>query len=347
MSNLSSGSIVLSQESPLTAEDDDLNSLKSSVVFLCMLSSLERKLKIMNLTAYYQANEDALSINDSVMKPPLPRARAKSPSAVRVIRNTSLDNPEDKIIAKEKVNIADQPNELDFFRICVPPSTTNTPRPVSDEDYDENECNEEGESSSSISTASRSRNLLADYSLEAKSTSSTSNSGKKSGVRGNWEAPMKNAKGQIINQPVTFHTKIKSSGYGQQSNDLFQRKLEAKRKKEKEKEKEKEKKMRSTSAPKLRSNDTNTNRGPRIRSYPLDCDVTTTHQPHWDFPDLSLVSSSKGLVAGRDVGSPIFHLSYSSDATRLAIASQASVVMCLKLPRTNKNKEGKDLLRFY
>ena len=73
----------------------------------------------------------------------------------------------------------------------------------------------------------------------------------------------------------------------------------------------------------------------------MDCEATTTHQSHWDFPDAAV--STGGALPSRDVGSPIFHLAYSSDATRLAVASQNPVMICLKLPRSNKNKEGKPL----
>jgi hypothetical protein len=33
--------------------------------------------------------------------------------------------------------------------------------------------------------------------------------------RGSWETPLKSKSGKIIDQAVTFHSRIKSSGYGQ------------------------------------------------------------------------------------------------------------------------------------
>jgi WD40 repeat protein len=57
--------------------------------------------------------------------------------------------------------------------------------------------------------------------------------------------------------------------------------------------------------------------------------------------------SRPNFLVVRDIGSPIFYLAYSSDATKLGIASQSSVAMCLKLPRTNKTREGKPNCIFF
>lgn len=34
-------------------------------------------------------------------------------------------------------------------------------------------------------------------------------------VKGSWEAPIIDKQGRIADQPLTFHAKVKSSGYGQ------------------------------------------------------------------------------------------------------------------------------------
>ena len=54
-------------------------------------------------------------------------------------------------------------------------------------------------------------------------------------IRFNWETPIIQKDGIIVNKPILFHNQIKSSGYGQVPNDLYERKkllLAAKKKKQ-------------------------------------------------------------------------------------------------------------------
>jgi hypothetical protein len=63
-------------------------------------------------------------------------------------------------------------------------------------------------------------------------------------VRFNWEAPIIQKDGMIVNKPILFHNHIKSSGYGQVPNDLYERKkllLAAKKKKQLQQQQQKQK----------------------------------------------------------------------------------------------------------
>jgi hypothetical protein len=357
LKSVSGGSIIISTTKEVDEEGEEGN---NSSLLICVLSSIERKLRYIDFSGYLQKNSQIIQESNmnlvketpltSVkgLKPP----RAKSPSAVRVTRtNSSLDEKEGKGgsgkgIANED-DINNDNDELDFFRMREP-SDADSSRSTSPREYDENgnennDRDEEQEEAVPI-RRKKTRYLLADYSFDDSKSSKSPMNGKKTSANGSWEAPLKNKQGQIVNQAVTFHTKIKSSGYGQKSNDLFQRKLELKR------QQQQKQKARSSSAPRLRAGNTSQsgtatnseNRGPRIRVYPMDCEATTTHQSHWDFPDpvsTSSATNSNNIVASREVGSPIFHLAYSSDATRLAVGSQNPVLICLKLPRTAKTRE--------
>lgn len=94
-------------------------------------------------------------------------------------------------------------------------------------------------------------------------------------LKGSWEVPVKGKNGNLVDLPVTFHTKIKSSGYG---------------KKEVLYSKVAQNQMRSLSAPRGSGSSSGTNRrgkptvSNRIRSYPQNCGLLTTHQEHNDYP---------------------------------------------------------------
>jgi hypothetical protein len=312
ITNISLGTIILYNN--YDNDHEDFEDRNPFTIFLLMISALERKLKMINFYSYlsstnqvlFERNENEKAI--PLVKPPS-KIRPKSPSSVRVIRNTSLINDDNsgpveessKIgrrslpVHKKKEGIAARDDdELDFFQIRLP-----------DNDEEETGGEEDEEESSSQNDKSPSktkrRNLLAVYSLDS-SSSSPSKLPSKTTLKGNWEQPLKNSKGQLVNQPVTFHSRIKSSGYGQKSNDPFQRKLDAKRLQQQKQQKEKN--LRSASAPRLRNEkngksdliERNPNRGPRLRLYPIDCDVTTTHQSHWDYPDNNSTPAGKQLL---------------------------------------------------
>ena len=108
--------------------------------------------------------------------------------------------------------------------------------------------------------------------------------------RGSWEDPVKDSMGRLIDQPITFRSNLRSSGYGQQIID-----------------KKVDRSARRMSNPNIGStavlnskignisnNDKNstdknkskpiTTGGPRLRLYPNDCHPTTRYQSQNDFP---------------------------------------------------------------
>jgi WD40 repeat protein len=128
-------------------------------------------------------------------------------------------------------------------------------------------------------------------------------------VRGNWEAPVF-AKGQPVDQPVTFHTRIKSSGYGkQQEPDLF-----TKRRLERE-YKTKTILKRSVSA--VGALEGGAALGHRIRSYDVACNPCTLWQKGSDLPP----------IAG-----PYYKVKFNSDGSMLGMASALSAVTTIRLP---------------
>lgn len=169
-------------------------------------------------------------------------------------------------------------------------------------------------------------------------------------MKGDWEKPLKDAQGRLINQPVTFHSRIKSSGYGQQPQDLYSKKM-LQRQKEKEKQAKMEKMARSNSAPRIRGGQMGKSEnagGGRLRLYPLQCQAMQSHLPVWDYPDKVVAKNQSSSTQMTSHNSPMFHLVFSSDATRLAVASASSVALCLRLPRaTSLQRDGKNFFDFF
>lgn len=120
---------------------------------------------------------------------------------------------------------------------------------------------------------------------------------KSSSFRNDWEAPRKNSKGQLLDLPVVFNSKTKSSGYGQFAQDPFERKLQAKRKAMMAQSSSKSN-SRATSAPRMRSKSISgggynpTPKGKRIRNYPMDCQPIITPYPVAQYPEKSKLKSS-------------------------------------------------------
>lgn len=124
--------------------------------------------------------------------------------------------------------------------------------------------------------------------------------------------------GKLVDQPVTFHTRIKSSGYGQVPQDAFARKkfIQAKA-------------MRSSSAPR-RTHPASVEKKNRIPTYPIVDSWIRTLQPRHEFP-----------TAPSDAQLPaIFNISYSGDGLQLAVASADSAVLSIKLPVPSHAGEG-------
>ena len=156
--------------------------------------------------------------------------------------------------------------------------------------------------------------------------------------------------GKYVDQPVTFHSRIKSSGYGEKPLDAFA-------KKRKEEANKKAAAARSASAPRggarvvasgHSSGSAQSSRprphagiagsvpllptGPRTRRYPTDCGVMTMHQPHNDFPP---------HVTGVSVtNSPIYNICFNEDASMLGIATADTAVLTARLPVGRSNGEG-------
>lgn len=234
-------------------------------------------------------------------------------------------------------------------------------------------------------------------------TSSTRTMNSSNRGRGDWEAPRKDTTtGRLVDLPVTFHTKIKSSGYGQETDPWVLKQLQKKKQKQ-------QLQQRSMSAPRGRATASSSsatgqtsNKGSRLRQYPLQAAPCSAHMPAWDYPSssagyqhnshvqVSIITSgggtgsgsgADGMIGSGALGSghsaksnrgsttlgihtnsnnnstihsnkplitkdarPIFHVAFSGDASRLAIASQAHVVTCLRLPRATaaSQQEGNE-----
>ena len=146
----------------------------------------------------------------------------------------------------------------------------------------------------------------------ASGPSSTSSSS--SSLRPAWEVPPVDKKsGRIVDQPLTFHARIKSSGYGQQPAQKMQQRKPGKIALPAT--------LRSSSAPKAagRQRDimpSSSSEGARLRSYPMDCGPTTQHQPHNDHP----------------AAAPVFGLAFCNDASQLVLHTADATPTTVRLP---------------
>jgi WD40 repeat protein len=123
----------------------------------------------------------------------------------------------------------------------------------------------------------------------------------------------------VVNQPVTFHSRIKSSGYGQTPTNPLD--MMAKRRQQQLKEKEKERRK-NTAGPGSGSG----NEKPRLRHYPLSCEPIATHQPHNDY------TGSAG---------PITTIQFNSDGTQMGVASGSDTSLSvLKMPLSRFKGDG-------
>uniref|UniRef100_A0A061S725 Wd repeat-containing protein 27-like n=1 Tax=Tetraselmis sp. GSL018 TaxID=582737 RepID=A0A061S725_9CHLO len=131
-------------------------------------------------------------------------------------------------------------------------------------------------------------------------------------------------KASLRNMPVTFHSKVKSSGYGAtpSAQRLCQRPgaLHAQR------------------AANHRARSQTVSHGvpeqfEALKQYPVDCDPITSLQPKHRLPN------NARLHAG-----PIFRLAYSPDGTKLATASADKTGRVLRLPLSRHQGDGTDLI---
>ena len=128
-----------------------------------------------------------------------------------------------------------------------------------------------------------------------------------------WSKPGKDKNGKLVNRPVTFHTRIKSSGYGApSSHDVWK----AKQEKSKLERLRRQSKSDSTS-----ENDKGGGGGKRLRMYPVD-----------QYPPT--VPSTSTLK----IASAIRGISYAEDATSLGVVtSEDTAVFIAKLPSVTSN----------
>ncbi|KAG3251349.1 hypothetical protein PI124_g4020 [Phytophthora idaei] len=131
------------------------------------------------------------------------------------------------------------------------------------------------------------------------------------------KTPPKRAKG--LDKPVTFHTRIKSSGYGSSSTPFDSRRtppmLLAKARK-------------SLSDNRTKGSKSSTSVGSYLKEYPTNCGLLQHYQPKHALPP-------KALHQGA-----ILHIEYSSDAKWLATSGNDRVAQVCKLPFSRFGGEG-------
>ena len=122
-----------------------------------------------------------------------------------------------------------------------------------------------------------------------------------------WEKPGRDRNGKLVDQPVTFHTRIKSSGYGVASaHDKC---------KTKQQQQQQQRLQRSSSAPE--SNRENV--GKRLRMYPLAC------------------TAPSSLTSSLSLSFPLHGLGFSEDATSLAVMTSTDTsVLVAKMPSSKE-----------
>jgi hypothetical protein len=147
---------------------------------------------------------------------------------------------------------------------------------------------------------------------------------------GGWERPMKSTKGEIIDQPVTFHSRIKSSGYGVA--DVASNRWKQKRQGESTTSASSSSKpYRSKSAPRNTTGVTDrTTLASRLRMYPRECGSLTQHQEYNNFPPP--VSSIRQV--------PIMRLNFSGDGMMIGVVSAGNDVGTLRTPLGKYKGDG-------
>lgn len=141
-------------------------------------------------------------------------------------------------------------------------------------------------------------------------------------VRGDWEKPLKSSKGEIIDQPVTFHSRIKSSGYGvaDVSGNRWKQKKQLNASNQ----------HRSKSAPRQSNVTDRTTVASRLRTYPRDCGPLTQLQEYNNYPP-PVTTICQG---------PILKLSFSNDGTMIGLISANNDVGTLRTPLGKYRGDG-------
>jgi hypothetical protein len=148
--------------------------------------------------------------------------------------------------------------------------------------------------------------------------------GRITGGRGDWEQPGKTKQGGLVDLPVTFHCRVKSSGYGKpdvQHNRWKQTRHPGGP-------------QRSKSAPRSTKTSDRTTVASRIRMYPKDCGPLNKHQPYNDYPPKV---SNIPLV-------PHMNIKFTEDGSLLGVVSGGNTVGTLKTPISRYKGEGLNYL---
>ncbi|KAG2486748.1 hypothetical protein HYH03_014550, partial [Edaphochlamys debaryana] len=147
-----------------------------------------------------------------------------------------------------------------------------------------------------------------------------SGSGSGSSRAGSGRGPSAGGKGgSVLDKPVTFHSKIKSSGYGfvQAPHQLGRAPPKPVK-----------------LPPKAQASSSVSRYTVEARQYPLDAGPLTAHQPRNALPGNAPVHP----------GGAIVRIAYSSDASRLLTASVCKTARVMKLPLSRWGGEGTDLV---
>ena len=132
-------------------------------------------------------------------------------------------------------------------------------------------------------------------------------------VRGDWEKPLV-VKGKLADLPVTFHNRVKSSGYGrQETGSSLRRRTE----------------RQTGQIKKSASSDGRRSSGVKLRTYDLNAGPATLYQRENDLPAESF---------------PLYRLSFNSDGSMLGLAAASAVVTTFKLPITRHKGDGQSFM---
>ena len=140
---------------------------------------------------------------------------------------------------------------------------------------------------------------------------------------------MKSNKGEILDQPVTFHSRIKSSGYGVAD-------VAANRWKQKKQINATSSSYRSKSAPRNAGTTDRTTMASRLRMYPRDCGPLTQIQEYNNYPPP--VSNIHQV--------PIMKLNFSGDGSMIGVVSAGNDVGTLRTPLGKYKGDGMMVFRW-
>jgi hypothetical protein len=171
--------------------------------------------------------------------------------------------------------------------------------------------------------------------LASKSLSSTL-----AGAR-SWEEPSKSKDGKLINQPVTFHSKIRSSGYGQGAKNSYERMLVKKQDASKRRQLllQKERSRSDGSLSDCKAEKLVALNGPivgsRPMSYDTDADCPTLSQDHL------LYKPASSPTAAAVAPSPILKIVFNNLGTNMAMLTNESSINTFHINPSRRRTDGK------